>query len=185
MGYQLDNVYASSSDPAVEKHDNTFAWSRPLEDHSRVLLVYPHHHAIPYIAPINTAEKASSCASFPTPNDLSETFLPKRQPAPCTVFGRRAGGDAMSEQAIFEQALQGPSLMDFPFRDNREAVLLFLYIANKGAIPYLHAHLNFDKIKSWAPMLGTAKVLWQELANKIQNQNAEAQKAMLAYWPTE
>lgn len=180
MGYQLGNVYASNSDLAVEKHSNAFAWSRCLGDKSRVLIAYPHHHAIPYIAPINIAEDSSTCSTFPTPRDLSETCVPHRQPMPTTVFGRAFGGEEAATQGM-----SGPSLMDYVFRDNREALLLLLYISNQGPIPYLHAHMSFEKVQSWAPMLGTAKVLWQELANTIENQNPEAQKAMLAYWPTD
>src|ERR1700753_4287571 len=105
-------IWQSRPDPAIAKHDN--AWSRRRTNRSKILIVYPHHHGQPHMAPIHIAESSESCHCILTPNDLSLTYVPFHRPKPPTIFNTPVR-DVKLPLRNSESSIQ-----DFPFRDNRE-----------------------------------------------------------------
>ncbi len=181
IAYQLDNMYATESDPAVKLHDNVFAWSQTLGHRSQVMIIYPHHHGLPYMCSTSITEEPSAFKIYPTPHDYSETCVPYRQPRPATVFGQRFGeGDGTAQNTT-------PTMLDFVFRDHRELVYVLLYIWNEGPIPYLHSQLEFRGIDAWKETMGTAKVSWQSLLSFMNSHNQEVVQRSLesSSWPTQ
>ena len=167
-------MYTSESDPVIQKHSNVFAWTRPLIDLSRVLLFYPHQHAMAIMCHATAAERESVCLSFPTPNDLSETYLPHRMNTTISVFGRS------SEQSPTTSASQ----MALPV-GNVQVVLALLILWNKDCALTLPGPVNSRLFQKWEKEWGSVKFLWQELHSRIKGHDLQAQDEMLKVWPKE
>lgn len=128
----MSHPYASIADPAVAKHANVIAYSLPLEDQSRVALIYPNHHAAPFLWPVDVTESRESATTFPTPNDMSETVLLHWQLG-MPVFGHESvlGADTPRKWTELTSALQGP------LPSNRDVVLNLLHVWNGGVLTLL------------------------------------------------
>ena len=140
------------------------------------MILYMHNHASPVLNHVNAAEHDSQCTSFPTPNDVSLTFIPNWLETTTTVFGRNSKGGA-------------PKLTDRRHAavklSNAEVVLALLYVWSKGPLPIVHDIYNFEVFKEWEHNFGSTKMLWSELGHKIKSHDPEAEKEMLGFWPKE
>ncbi|KAJ9609861.1 hypothetical protein H2200_006190 [Cladophialophora chaetospira] len=166
--------HTSESDPVIREHSNVVAWSRPLVDLSRVLLLYPHEHAMAVICHTTAAEYEPRCQTFPTPNDLSETFLPLQENNPTKVFGRSP------EQSATASSAQ----MALPV-SNLQVVLTLLILWNKGRRLTLPRPINYRPIQEWEKEWGSVRFLWQEVHSRVRDHDLTKQKAMLEFWPKE
>ncbi|KAK4938458.1 hypothetical protein LTR10_021086 [Elasticomyces elasticus] len=181
-GHEMSHPYANTSDPAVSKHTNIIAYSRPLEDQSRVILVYPNHHSAPFLWPVDIAESTPCCTSFPTPNDLSETHLLHWQVGG-PVFGRESVLNADTKKwDQVTQYLQGP------VPGNRDVVVCLLHIWNtcRGCVDTRSSIAQKQTCtENWGGVFEDVKDRWSDLEKRIEGQDLDTREAMLKFWPTE
>ncbi|KAI1618729.1 hypothetical protein EDD36DRAFT_40156 [Exophiala viscosa] len=182
QAHEMSHPYANTSDPVVSKYGNIIAYSRPLEDQSRVVLLYPNHHSPPFLWPEAIAESPQCCTSFPTPNDLSETYLLHWQVGG-PVFARESV--LVADTKKWDQVTQ---YLQAPVPNNREVVVCLLHVWNK-----CHGCVNIPSTvtqkqtctENWGGVFEDVKDRWSDLEKRIDGQDLATREAMLKFWPTE
>lgn len=152
------HTYASHSDPAIAKHSNILAFSRPLDNKGRVLIAYRHQHAKPHLYVMDSVEHEAVSSGFLTPDDLSETFVPHYQATTQTVFGRKS-----------ESPPPRPTNSPWPLKNhvacNRDVVLSLLKTWN-GDKPLAGIPERDQKhIKNF--VFKQVRCMWQEVKGRI------------------
>ena len=181
LAHEMSHPYASTSDPVVSKHGNIISYSRPLEDQSRVVLLYPNHHSPPFLWPVAIAESPQCCTSFPTPSDLSETYLLHWQVGD-PVFGKESV--LVADTKEWDQVTQ---YLQAPVTGNREVVVCLLHVWNA-----CHGCVDMPSIiaqkqtctENWGGVFEDVKDRWSDLEKRIEGQELATRAAMLKFWPT-
>ncbi|KAK5208563.1 hypothetical protein LTR41_005790 [Exophiala xenobiotica] len=161
------DVYPHPSDQAVSRYPDKIAWSRGIEDTSRILLLYPHHHANPILWPTDVAENSECSVHVTTPNDLSEAHIAKGQKDP------RFSSDYWNATGT-----ESPDRLPGPVQGNRDVVANLLRIWNQTDFKQEDVMVALD----WTIFVNV-KDTWDFVKKQADSLDAESRTAMLAFWP--
>lgn len=138
---------------------------------STYLVTYDSQYSTPFICKTAAAEHESLSCRFPTPGDVSETFVRTIDSIP----------DLMRCKA--QQCTPGTA--------ERAAMLVL-----QGAVGS-HYGVISTLVQAWArddenytvdhdrPLFGRSTVLWQELINRAESNGSSWKAEMMAVWPKE
>lgn len=159
--YPLPNY---CSDPSVV--ENAYRYSRPVQDLSTYLVLYPSLHTPPLICATGVFEDKTHCDRQPTQNEMSETFTLRVKSDAAELHGKVA-------RAMYELSRKRYLVAGKPMSSNEE-VLECLSKAWKKEDERRHSVEmtdNGDKVRYF----------WQELKNMVDT--GPEMKVLAATWP--
>ena len=161
--------YLSRTDPAVQP--DIHQYSRPVEDVSIYLVTYDSQWSTPFVCKTAVAEHESLTRRFPTPNDVSETYVR-------SIDGMTASMHREAEQSKVEAARRAAALLSQGGVGSHYAVISALV---KAWVRDDENHaVDHDR-----PLFGKSTLLWQEVKNRADGNGLSWKADMLAVWPKE
>ena len=153
-----------ASDPAVV--ENVYRYSRPLQDLSSYLLLYPSIHTPPLTCATGIFEDKAHSDRLPTPNDMSETFVLRVKCNAAELHGKVA-------KTLYEKSRKRYLAAGNPSGTNGDVVECLWRAWHDEALKHrtLEKTENGDKVR----------YSWQELMN-VMDTGFET-RALVANWP--
>jgi hypothetical protein len=146
--------------------ENAYRYSRPLQDLSTYLILYPSLHTPPLICATGVFEDKAHCDRQPTQNDMSETFMLRVKCDAAELHGRVA-------RAMYELSRQRYLVAGKPMSNNAEVVECLLNAWKKEDAKRHSVEMtdNGDKVR----------YSWQELKNMMHT--GPETRTLAAAWP--
>ena len=153
--------YVTASDPAVKP--GVYQYSRRIEDLSTYLVTFNNQSSTPFICLTGAAEHDDFCVSFPTPCDLSETFVRRYDLNDFSSTGTR-GADRATE--LITAGSVG---------SHREVVHKLLQA--------LEQDKTYGLKDEDQQLFGRVTYLWQEIKNRIEENHIYDGRFDMSNWP--
>jgi hypothetical protein len=152
------------SDPFVV--ENAYRYSRPLQDLSAYLILYPSLHTPPLICATGVFEDKAHCDRQPTQNDLSETFTLRVKCDAAELHSKVA-------RVMYELSCKRFLVAGKPVCSNAKAVqcLLNAWKKEEARCDTVEMTDNGDKVRYF----------WQELKNMVLT--GPEMRELAATWP--
>ena len=154
--------YATTDDPVIKQ--NTYQYSRRLEDLSTYLITFNSPLSTPFICLTGAAEHELNCIRYLNPNDLSETFARRMD----------TNNDLLSDQTNAGDRAQ-------------ELIIKGAVGSHKEVIHMLREAFEQDERLGLDDpdqrLFGRVTYLWQEIVNRVEDNGMYDGSFDRSFWP--